>query len=211
MVASVCGHGGGGVKGGGPTSPVCGHLPLAHSHWPAPFTTAPFWRARLAPRCPLWAAGSAGGGVAIVGVDTTQIPGDCNSSYWPYNFSVLATVSNALISNNTAHAAPGSRYDLPSGGGLYFDCGGLLTLTRSTLTNNSAGQFGGGLSLGSSGAVEACGGSLDRTLIQGNTADRGGAQVHMACAAGLAVANSTLQLGVTASEVGGVWGAAGGG
>ena len=147
---------------------------------------------------PLLAAGS-GGGVAVVGSDSVQTPVVCEQGlYWTYMYFLEVSVVDSVISGNSAS---GPRSALPSGGGLYFDAGGLLTLSRSLLVNNSAVHVGGGLRMGGGGAVEACGGILDGVNLEGNTAGRGGAQVHMACSADLKLTNSSVLLGNTTSEV----------
>ncbi len=149
-------------------------------------------------------AGSAGGGLAVFSVDAPQAPYDCDASYFPFTYNLEATIVDAVVKNNTARTFWTSAVDLPSGGGVYFECGGFLTILRSTFEHNSAHQFGGGLSLGGSGATQACGGNVSDSVFTGNTANHGGAQVSMSCAADLHMSNTTMHLGRTFSEVRGV-------
>lgn len=130
--------------------------------------------------------------MAIVGSDTPQVPGVCEPGrYWAYKYSVQVMVVDADLSSNSAL----------TGGGLYFDLGGNLTVARTSLVNNSVLLLGGGLGMGVSGKVQACGGVLDGVRLEGNTAGRGGAQIHMGCAADLALGNSSIALGNSTSEV----------
>jgi hypothetical protein len=90
-----------------------------------------------------------------------------------------------------------------SGGGLRLDAGGLLRVVNSSLVNNSAGQFGGGLALGVHlGTVSTC--ELDMlagTFLAGNTASHGGAQLYSECSGDFKLEGTTMLLGSNQTQV----------
>jgi hypothetical protein len=99
----------------------------------------------------------------------------------------------SLIANNSASGV-GS-----SGGGLSFGCGGVLSVHNSTLVDNSAVGFGGGLSAGANNGDATCALNLTQNHVGGNTAG-GAAQLYHGCTADLAIEESTFNF-TTGSQV----------
>ncbi len=104
-------------------------------------------------------------------------------NYWPYNHNVLILVTDSTVEGNNATST------ISSGGGLYLSSGGLLVVANTTFQGNSAGLFGGGLGLGAGDSSDTCAMQLAAgTVVAGNSAGHGSAQVYMGCAADLSVA-----------------------
>jgi hypothetical protein len=85
---------------------------------------------------------------------------------------------------------------------VYLGPGGLLRATNSNITNNHAGLFGGGLGLGGGGNSDTCGVVLSECVLEGNTADHGGAQIYMACQGDMSLSSTQIPMGTGGSQVG---------
>ncbi len=104
-------------------------------------------------------------------------------NYWPYDHSVSILITGSMFDCNNASSP------VSSGGGLHMSGGGMLFVTNSTLQGNSAGLFGGGLSVGAGDISDTCGLQLaSGTSVANNSAGHGSAQVFMGCAADMSVA-----------------------
>ena len=99
----------------------------------------------------------------------------CNNNFWNYTYVAAVEIRNSLFVGNVATCKT------CTGGALHMQSGGRLHFVDTTIANNSAGLFGGGLSFGSPGRPSVCGISLQGVLLAGNVAPRGGAQVHSTC------------------------------
>jgi fibronectin-binding autotransporter adhesin len=143
-----------------------------------------------------------GGGVSI------SVPGDpqpsaycpsppvSNFTYWSCKHSSFIYVTNSTLNNNTA-SSPSS-----SGGGLYLASGGLLSVSGSSVSRNTAGLFGGGLGLGSGDRSDTCALQLlSGTTLAGNTAGHGGAQVYMGCSADMLLDQFSMALTLSGTQV----------
>ncbi len=149
-------------------------------------------------------AGGFGGGMAIsIPPDEQPVVGGCPSgkakTFWNFTHDAQVFIDWAQVINNSA--VGGDAGGLRVGGGLYMGQGGALTLSNSIVVGNHATLFGGGLGLGGGGGSETCGVALVGCQLANNTADHGGAQLYMACAADLDVNATVMQLGTTGSQV----------
>ncbi|MEZ0299015.1 MAG: choice-of-anchor Q domain-containing protein, partial [Candidatus Methylacidiphilales bacterium] len=101
------------------------------------------------------------------------------------------------VSLTTSEVVGNSATGVGSGGGMYVTGG--LSITRSTVRNNFAGQHGGGLQFANSVAS----GTITRSTFSDNFATRVGGAVYLS-AGTLNVDNSTFA-GNRADEHGGAW------
>ena len=95
--------------------------------------------------------------------------------FWNYTYVAAVEIRNSLFVGNVATCKT------CTGGALHVHRGGYLRVVDTTFVNNSAGLFGGGLSFGLPTGPSMCGISLQGVLLAGNSAPRGGAQVHSTC------------------------------
>lgn len=108
---------------------------------------------------------------------------------------VRITVSDSLFVSNVASCST------CSGGGIAVQSGGVLSLIRTTVWNNTAGFFGGGLFLGgTSSGFSSCTLFTDGSGIGGNSALRGGAQLANSCGGNVTWSNTTVALANTTNE-----------
>lgn len=142
-------------------------------------------------------AGGSGGGIFVRVSEDPQQAIPCSAvDFFPFNHSVAITLTNSTVTNNVAD---GDVY--ACGGGVFVSAGAVLTISNSTITGNRAGQFGGGLAVGSgTGALRIISGSV----LSGNSA-KGGAQLYMDGSADVFVSDSTIEMSVDDSQVGPAW------
>ncbi len=92
-------------------------------------------------------------------------------------------VNNCRIFNNIAYRIPGADYTNGAGGGIYNELNSGLTVIDSTITDNSAGNAGGGI--GNNGTLTITNSTLssNSAFVQGGGIDNQGA---------VSIINSTL-------------------
>jgi hypothetical protein len=141
---------------------------------------------------------TSGGGVCIltpVDLQSPTVVCATPAKYWPWQYSTNITVANSSILRN------GAVCSVCSGGGLWLSAGGQLVLVNSTVLDNAAGQFGGGLALGVGGApLPTCSLVVEGGSVGANSASHGGAQLYIACGGDILL-NAPLQLSLNASQV----------
>ncbi len=112
----------------------------------------------------------------------------CQGSYGAGNCNL--TLSNSRVTGNTATSTSSA------GGGVSVDTG-ALTVTNSTITNNTAGRFGGGLFAGYyNGAT-----TVTNSTISGNTAEYG---AGISAFRDITLTDSTVSDNTASGEGGGV-------
>jgi len=104
-----------------------------------------------------------------------------------YNESGTLTMSNSILSGNTAEIY---------GGGMFSGYGSTLTTTNSTLSGNTAGYYGGGIN--NSGTT-----TLINSDLSGNMAAFGGGIFNLF--GPLTITNSSLSGNTTSSSGGGIY------
>ena len=114
-------------------------------------------------------------------------------------FTILAprvvTISGVTIANGSVFGGQVSG-QIPFGGGIFNS--GTLTITDSTIANNS-------ISNGNGGGVAAFGHlTLDRTTFTGNSSSSGGGGVYLGNSGVLTVINSTISANSTDFRGGGI-------
>ncbi len=75
-----------------------------------------------------------------------------------------------------------------------------MDIENCSFTNNTSGQFGGGLCLGGSGTA-TCSLRVSGSALVDNVATHGGSQVYMAGTADVSVEDSSLVLNSVGSQV----------
>jgi hypothetical protein len=142
--------------------------------------------------------GGNGGGLALsTAVDLVLCPTFPTGSAVPLQFAYgwLVSLSNVTLVGNSA-ASPSSI-----GGGLFIGPGGNVSISNSTITDNRAALFGGGVAAGGQGDATCSLLVGNGTQLAGNDAGHGGAQLYTACQGSLALTFSTMQLSMTESQV----------
>lgn len=85
---------------------------------------------------------------------------------------------------------------------MFLATGGVLVVSRSSFRGNSAGLFGGGVSLGSGQGSGTCALQLlAGTSFTDNASGHGGAQVSMGCAGDMLVQGTTMALTSVGTQV----------
>lgn len=137
--------------------------------------------------------------VTATGVDaTTTIDGftitggNATSGGGIYNFNSSPTISNTIITGNSAALDGGGIYNLYNssptiinsiltgnnagrdGGGIYYSIGGLTTIANTTVTGNNAGHNGGGIYLYLSSLL-----TINNSTISVNNADFTGGGIYI--------------------------------
>ena len=141
-----------------------------------------------------------GAGVAIVtpADSQTSVVNVCPSfgppEYFPYHFDTTVTLSDVRVVDN---AATGRSC---SGGGVSIGPGGLVTLSRVVIANNSAALFGGGLLLGAL-QTSTCGFDVVDSGVSNNTAGHAGSQLYSSCSAHASVRGTTIAMAANDSQV----------
>jgi hypothetical protein len=144
-----------------------------------------------------------GGGLSVQVSDDVQVDDTCTGppfdgayAYWNFVHSTSITVSNSTFHGNAATSVRSS------GGGLHVASGGLLAIRNSTLSDNYAGLFGGGVSLGTGDSSDTCALQLrEGVALVNNVARHGGSQVSMGCAADMLLYGSNMKLTVNSTQV----------
>jgi hypothetical protein len=85
-------------------------------------------------------SGSGGGLVFGMAVDAQGGNQTCYATphYWVYSHETSVWIEDSVITGNSVAC------DSCSGGGIAIQNGGNVTISRTIVSNNSAGQFGGG-------------------------------------------------------------------
>jgi hypothetical protein len=122
---------------------------------------------------------------------------DSNSPAVPLQFTYLWTVSlsNVTLVGNSA-ASPSS-----AGGGLFIGPGGNVSLSNTTITNNQATLFGGGVAAGGQEDATCSLWVGNGTRFSGNSAGHGGAHVYTTCQGSLSLTQTAMQLSIGGSQV----------
>jgi hypothetical protein len=140
---------------------------------------------------------SNGAGVSVV----APLDNAVNHAYCNYNSSgpvpqfrswnpyTTVAIRNSVVRGNRADCAG------CSGGGIAMLSGGVLVIANSTLANNHATGFGGGLLLGdSSSGVSSCALVVENSLVAGNVANRGGNQIYDTGGGNVTLINTTVRM-----------------
>jgi large repetitive protein len=106
--------------------------------------------------------------------------------YSPWTFGVTATISDSLVSGNSA----------PQGGGVYAAGGGILAVYQSEVISNTATGDGGGLNLLGTRAL------ISATTVAANSATQAGGGIF--AFGEVTVTASTLQANIAGSFGGGL-------
>ncbi len=131
-----------------------------------------------------------------VPVDPQQLSYSCHgASFWNNTYVTTVLLSNSSLVGNAA-----GRAGAGSGGGLFLVSGGLLTVTGTTISGNSASLFGGGLAIGQ--GASTCGLVVAQSMLSSSTADHGGSQLYMDATGAATVESTVLLLGTVGSQVG---------
>jgi predicted outer membrane repeat protein len=148
-------------------------------------------------------AGSKGGGVYVTGnraeldVTDSTISGNTatnseGGALYFYSGRGVLNVTNSTMSDNTAGSYGGAAWV----GGEY----GHATFSGATVSGNTAGGGGGGLSLYIDNVA------ISNTTISGNTADGSGGGLYSDdISGGFSIDNSTINDNTASSDGGGVW------
>ena len=116
------------------------------------------------------AAAGTGGGVMITTVGDAPTAANCSypPTYWPYRYNLTTVIANSVIANNSANCPT------CTGGGVYFGVSGQLDIVNCTISDNTAGQFGGGLQIGALGSLQSsCSLALSLTSVWASMGERG--------------------------------------
>ncbi len=124
-----------------------------------------------------------------------QSPYCTGASFWNNTYFTTLLLSNSSLVGNAA-----GRAGAGSGGGLFLISGGLLTITGTTISDNSASLFGGGLAIGQ--GVSTCGLVVAQSTVSSNTAAHGGSQLYMGASGAATVESTVFLLGTVGSQVG---------
>jgi hypothetical protein len=138
-------------------------------------------------------AGGSGGGIHV------NVPQDLQPSqlctvgeYFQFSHNVSVQLVDSTLTENVVNGS-----DFTCGGGLFVGAGAVLSVNGSNITNNRAGQFGGGVAVGGgTGALQ-----LRGTVFDGNEAGHGGAQLYMDGSADVFVENTTVNMNLNGSQV----------
>ncbi len=120
------------------------------------------------------------------------------ANFWNNTYFTTVLLSNSSLVGNAA-----GRSGVGSGGGLFLISGGLLTVTGTTISDNSASLFGGGLAIGQ--GASSCGlvvAQLEST-VSSNTAAHwhGGSQLYMDATGAATFESTVFLLGTAGSQV----------
>jgi hypothetical protein len=131
-----------------------------------------------------------------VPVDPQQQSYGCTGASFLNNtyFTTVLLSNSALVGNAAGRAGAGS------GGGLFLISGGLLTVTGTTISGNSASLFGGGLAIGQ--GASTCGLVVAQSTVSSNTAAHGGSQLYMGALGAVTLESTVFVLGTVGSQVG---------
>ncbi|WP_196803177.1 beta strand repeat-containing protein, partial [Dolichospermum circinale] len=132
-------------------------------------------------------------------LDGVTITGASLGAVW-INDKSTAEINNSIITNNTITVASAGSYLDPNGGGIINN--GTLLLKDSTISNNSAAGWGGGI-FNNSGTV-----TITNTTISNNSAEKSGGGISngdgtYSYTAGTITINNTTISGNSAKENGG--------
>jgi fibronectin-binding autotransporter adhesin len=117
----------------------------------------------------------------------------CEGGFWNNTYFTTVLLSNSSLVGNTA-----GRSGAGSGGGLFLVSGGLLTVTGTTISGNSASLFGGGLAIGQ--GASTCGLLVAQSTVSSNTA-HGGSQLYMDATGAVTFESTVFLLGTAGSQV----------
>ncbi len=130
-----------------------------------------------------------------VPVDPQQQSSDCTrASFWSNTYFTTVLLSNSSLVENAA-----GQSGAGSGGGLFLISGGLLTVTGTTISSNSASLFGGGLAIGQ--GASTCGLVVAQSTVTSNTAAHGGSQLFMDATGAATFESTVFLLGTVGSQV----------
>ncbi len=113
-----------------------------------------------------------------------------------------ATITNCIITNNSAVLAPGSLC-MCYGGGVCIEESSSPTLTNCVVSNNSSGDWGlgGGISIFSSSGSPV----IRNSIISNNSAAAGGGGIYSYQTNNLQISNCTISKNSTNGQGGGVY------
>ncbi len=115
-------------------------------------------------------------------------------SFWNNTYFTTVLLSDSSLVGNAA-----GRAGAGSGGGLFLISGGLLTVTGTTISGNSASLFGGGLAIGQ--GASTCGLVVAQSTVSSNTAAHGGSQLYMDATGAATFESTVFLLGTVGSQV----------
>lgn len=107
---------------------------------------------------------------------------------WTVSLTNVTLVGNSAVSPSSI------------GGGLFIGPGGNLSIANSTITDNHASLFGGGIAAGQGDAT--CSVWVGNgTRLSGNGADHGGAQLYDTCQGSVTLTHTAIQLSTLSTQV----------
>jgi hypothetical protein len=120
----------------------------------------------------------------------------CGSTadFWSNTYFTTVLLSDSSLVGNAA-----GRAGAGSGGGLFLISGGLLTVAGTTISDNSASLFGGGLAIGQ--GASTCGLVVAQSTVSSNTAAHGGSQLYMDATGAATVQSTVFKMDTVGSQV----------